>query len=89
MNKNIIFFHLDSLVYKGIEKTSERDIAMPFFEELSKRGVMMTNLFSLAPYTEAAAIALYSGRKTLDNGGYLNKFIDDEKFITKKLDKAG
>ena len=67
--KNILLYVVDSLNYSHI-KNSDLNL-MPFLEELKKDAVYCENMYSQAPYTEAALMNLYCGQDVLENGGYM------------------
>ena len=70
--KNYLLFVIDSLNYSRVKK-SEITL-MPFFEELKKESIYCENMYSQAPYTEAAVMDIYCGQNVLDHKGYLRRF---------------
>lgn len=69
--KNFLLFIIDSLNYSHVKEHPE---LMPFLDKISKSSIVCTNMFSQAPYTEAAVMNIYCGQNVLDNGGYLKRF---------------
>ena len=70
-NKNVICITIDALAYDSIEREIDGEKIMPFLASLSEKGCTYTNMYSQAPYTEAALVALLGGENVLDNGGYI------------------
>ena len=70
--KNQVLFIIDSLNYEHV-KHSKINL-MPFLSELEKKGISCSNMYSQAPYTEAAVMNIYCGQNVLDNDGYLLRF---------------
>ena len=62
---------------------------MPFLDRLRKESLDFTNIYSEAPYTEAALVSLLCGMDTLKGGGYLKKLKGKEKNYFKKTHKLG
>ena len=89
IKKNLLFFHLDSLMYDGIVDKPERPCPMPFLRSLMDKGLCTTNLYSKAPYTEAAVMSLYAGYDTMSHGGYMEKFRYTPDFLFRRLHDAG
>lgn len=85
--KNILLFVVDSLNYSHIKK-SDLDL-MPFLEELKKDAVYCENMYSQAPYTEAALMGLYCGQDVLENGGYMLRFKDAPTAIFDAMQQKG
>ena len=85
--KNYLLFIIDSLNYSHV-KESPVDL-MPFLSELKKKGIYCDNMFSQAPYTEAAVMNLYCGQDVLHNNGYLFRFRDAKSTIFEEMKKAG
>ena len=85
--KNYLLFIIDSLNYSHIE---ESPIAlMPFFSQLKKSGITCDNMYSQAPYTEAAVMNLYCGQDVLQDGGYLFRFKTAQKTIFEAMREHG
>lgn len=74
MKKNIILLVIDSLDYKRLVTAKDRGLNDLFLSGFEKKCITATNMYSQAPYTEAASMALYCGQRTMDKGGYLEKF---------------
>ncbi|MEG1996429.1 MAG: sulfatase-like hydrolase/transferase, partial [Oscillospiraceae bacterium] len=89
MKKNLLFFHLDSLMYDAIVDTKNRKCPMPFLQSLVSQGLHTDKLYSKAPYTEAAIMSLYCGFDTMSYGGYMEKFANAPNIIYKVLKKNG
>ena len=85
--KNILLYVVDSLNYSHI-KNSDLNL-MPFLEELKKNAVYCENMYSQAPYTEAALMNLYCGQDVLENGGYMLRFKDTPNTIFDAMRQNG
>lgn len=70
--KNVIFLVIDSLNYSHVLETKGK--LMPFLDELEKKYVSCEDMYSQAPYTEAAVMGIYCGQNVLDNGGYIERY---------------
>lgn len=88
MSKNVIFFVIDSLLYTRLGN-SHGYSASPFIDEKLKNAVFADNMYSEAPFTEAATIALLTSSHTLDNGGYLKRFKNQGKNIGELFEDRG
>ena len=84
---NVVLLVIDAFDQKRIEETNYK--ITPNLERLLKRGVKFTNVYSQAPYTEAALMSLYAGQNTLDNGGYMYRFGTAKKTIFECFNEAG
>ena len=69
---NAILIVIDAYDQTRIEQSNYS--LTPNLERLSKNGIKFTNVYSQAPYTEAAVMNLYAGQNTLSRGGYLYRF---------------
>lgn len=78
MKKNTIFIVIDSIYYDKTISNSYHNSPMPFLETLRKKGLDFTNMYSEAPYTEAALVSLLCGQDTLKSGGYIKKLYGKE-----------
>lgn len=87
MKKNILLFIVDSLNYSRV-KSSELEL-MPFLGELERKGISCENMFSQAPYTEAAVMNIYCGQNVLSNGGYLRRFADAPLTVFEAMQQKG
>lgn len=76
---NCVMIVIDSLNYTRVEESKE-DL-LPFLHTKGQNGIVATNMYSMAPYTEAAAMALYGGQKTLSNHGYLKRYAEIPKLL--------
>ena len=65
MPKNNILIVIDSLYYDKTILSSNHPSTMPFLDKLRSEGITCTNMFSEAPYTEAALVSLLCGVDTL------------------------
>lgn len=87
MKRNYLLFIIDSLNYSHIKESSVK--LMPFFEELKSKGICCENMYSQAPYTEAAVMNLYCGQDVLQNNGYIFRFKNAKTTIFEEMKKAG
>lgn len=71
MKKNVLYIVIDS-VTNDIIFNPNLNVA-PFLKELRKKSITGDNMYSEAPYTEAALLGLTSGVHTMDNGGYMQR----------------
>lgn len=85
--KNYLLFIIDSLNYSH-EKRSQIEL-MPFLSQLRKVGISCENMYSQAPYTEAAVMNLYCGQDVLQDGGYLFRFKNAQKTIFEVMKEHG
>lgn len=76
--KNTIFIVIDSLFYDKTTSCSYRNQTMPFLDKLRSEGIDCTNMYSEAPYTEAALVSLLCGVDTLKKGSYIRKLYGKE-----------
>lgn len=86
-NKNFLLFIVDSLNYSHVKSSTVE--LMPFLNELRRKGISCENMFSQAPYTEAAVMNLYCGQDVLHNGGYMFRFKDAEQTIFDVMKQHG
>ncbi|MEG1836452.1 MAG: sulfatase-like hydrolase/transferase [Synergistaceae bacterium] len=88
--KNVILLIIDSYNYSRIRSNDEgKKRLAPFFKKLEEKSIYATNMFSQAPYTEAAEMSLYCGQNVLDYGGYLKRFADTPLTIFEAFKSAG
>ena len=73
MKRNMIMLVLDSITYTRLNESNMRECPAPFLKELMDNSVRITNMFSQAPYTEAAVVSLQCGSNTLDNYGHMRR----------------
>jgi len=59
--KNTIFLVIDSIFYDKTISQDYRKNPMPFLNKLRSEGIDCTNMYSEAPYTEAALVSLLCG----------------------------
>lgn len=72
--KNVIFLLIDSFDFSKIGSGEYRNSPTPFIDELIKKSYYTTNMYSQAPYTEAALMSTICGCDTLDYNGYLKRY---------------
>ena len=78
MTKNNIFIVIDSLYYDKTIASSKHPDSMPFLNKLRSEGITCENMYSEAPYTEAALVSLLCGVDTLKKGSYIRKLYGKE-----------
>lgn len=69
---NCVLIVIDSLDYTRCQHSKE-DL-LPYLNKCAQNGIVCENMYSQAPYTEAAAMALYCGQNTLDHHGYIERY---------------
>ena len=69
-------------------KSSNLNIT-PFLNELKKNNVYIDDMYSQAPYTEAANMGIYCGQDTLQNGGYMFRYKYAPKTIFEAMKEKG
>lgn len=70
--KNVVLLVIDSL--GNYNRRKVEDILLPFMSGLKKESIYYPNMFSEAPYTEAALISMLCGKDTLADEGYFYRF---------------
>lgn len=70
--KNVVFLVIDSLGNYNRQSVEEK--IMPFMAKLKNESLYFPNMFSEAPYTEAAVMSMLCGKNTLEDEGYLYRF---------------
>lgn len=85
--KNYLLFIVDSLNYSHV-KASPVPL-MPFCDSIAPESIVCDNMYSQAPYTEAAVMNLYCGQNVLDHGGYLRRFADAPQTLFEVMREAG
>lgn len=73
MKYNAITILVDSAVWECIGKTRAAVSPTPFLDSIKHESITTTNLYSHAPFTDAATRSLYSGRNTLDDYSFFLK----------------
>lgn len=73
MKKNVVMLVLDSVTYENTLKNSGKDCPMPFLNSLIKDSLEIKNMYSEAPFTEAALVSLLTGDNTLDKTGHMKR----------------
>lgn len=84
--KNIILFIIDSMNYSHMKGNR---YLTPYFNRLREEGLSFENMYSQAPYTEAAVMNLYCGQSVLDNNGYIRRFADAPKTVFEAMQDKG
>ncbi len=69
--KNLIYILVDALSYDNVGDREYRESPTPFLDELANKSLSFHNMYTQAPYTEAAFVSTLCGENVLDNGGYL------------------
>ena len=72
--KNILFIVLDSITNDQLFNCINSKAKAPFLNKLRDKAITGDNMYSQAPYTEAALMSLLGSVDTLDAGGYMEKF---------------
>lgn len=73
MKKNVLFIVVDSVTNDVLfNKKNSKSIA-PFLNMLREKSISGDNMYSEAPYTEAALISLLASLDTMDSGGYMER----------------
>ena len=85
--QRILLFIIDSLNFSRLRDNGKS--LMPFLYRLSREGISCENMFSQAPYTEAAVMNIYCGQSVLENGGYLKRFKCAKKTIFEAMKENG
>lgn len=85
--ENIVLLLIDSLNYRHV-KDSPIEL-MPFLKQLQSKGIYCDNMYSQAPYTEAANMNIYCGTDVLDDGGYIFRYKDAKKTIFEAMKERG
>ena len=68
--KNVVLMIIDSMNYSHMK--SNRYLT-PFLNSLMKNNLHYENMYSQAPFTEAASMNIYCGQNVLDRGGYIKR----------------
>lgn len=87
MKKNVILFVIDSLNNTRVKEYG--NILMPYLSTLKSKYCFCDNMYSQAPYTEAAVMNLYCGQDVLANNGYLYRFKDAPEVMFEKFKELG
>ncbi len=67
---NVIFILIDSVYSEALGTLKTEESSTPFIDSLAQEGFFAKNVYSYAPYTDAATIGLYCGIPTLEAFGY-------------------
>lgn len=73
MKKNVLFIVIDSVTNDVIFNKNTLKKCTPFLNKLRSKSISGDNMYSEAPYTEAALMSLLGSVDTMDNGGYMEK----------------
>lgn len=84
---NGLLLIIDSLDYTRCQNAAA-DL-LPNLNMRSKKGVKCENMYSQAPYTEAATMAIYCGQNTLDNHGYIERYQNADDVLMEVMQKGG
>ena len=84
--KNIVLIVVDSMNQSHMKTNPS---LTPFLNGLKKDGFSFENMYSQAPYTEAAEMCIYCGQNVLDNGGYIKRFMNAEETIFEAFKRKG
>lgn len=86
--KNIVYILVDAFYSEALRDENLIN-KMPYFNSLMENSYYFNNVFSLAPYTEAALISTLGGERTLENGEYFNALNNCDNFLFEYLNKNG
>lgn len=80
--KNVFYLIIDAFCYNNLNRKIGNEFTTPFLRKLANEHTSIENMYSQAPYTEAALVSLLSGENTLERGGYLygNKTVQNTIF---------
>lgn len=67
---NVIFILIDSVFSECLSNNRTDESSTPFIDSLVSESLFANNVYSYAPYTDAATIGLYCGIPTLEKLGY-------------------
>lgn len=67
---NVIFVVVDALCFDSLHRRVGDRWVMPHLRKLAETDNAWDNVYSLAPYTEAALVSLLGGTRTMERGGY-------------------
>ncbi len=87
--KNVFFIVLDSFVADKLGNTKYGPSPTPFLDELCKKSLVCTNMYSQGPYTEAGSRALLTGFDSLDYGGYMHNLYEAKVTYLEVFKQAG
>ncbi|HJJ41719.1 MAG TPA: sulfatase-like hydrolase/transferase [Methanocorpusculum sp.] len=85
--KNCLLFVIDALNYSHVKESPIN--LMPYTKELAKKSIFCDNMYSQAPFTEAALMNLCCGQNVLDYGGYMFRFKDAPSTLFEEMQKHG
>ena len=84
---NCLFIVVDSFSYSLVQR-SKLDLT-PNLNKRAEKGIKCEAVYSQAPYTEAAAMALYCGQNTLSHHGYIERYNQAKTTLTEAFQHAG
>ena len=84
--KNVVLIVIDSMNYSHMK--SNRYLT-PFINSLLENNLHYENMYSQAPFTEAASMNIYCGQNVLDRGGYIKRYKDAEKTLFESFKEKG
>lgn len=87
--KNVIYLVIDSVSFERIFESRIQPSPAPFLYKLKDSALFCEKMYSMAPYTEAAVMALIGGVNTLDHGGYMKRFCDIPQTLMEAASEAG
>lgn len=87
--KNVIFLVIDSLGFEYLNSDFAKSVSAPFLNKLREDYLSVEQMYSQAPFTEAAVMGLCCGQKTLDHNGYLRRIQDAENNLFEVFHKNG
>lgn len=89
MKKNVIFLVLDSFIYYKIGNTEYGQSPTPFLDELKRKSLFCSNMYSQGPFTESGNKALLTGNDSLNDGGYMHNLNESENIYLEVFKKNG
>lgn len=72
MKKNVFFIVVDSFIADKVGNDKSSISPTPFLDELKKKSLYCSNMYSQGPHTEAGCKALLTGFDSMDYGGYMH-----------------
>lgn len=87
--KNLIYILVDALSYDNVGKREYRQSPTAFLDELKEQSLSYENMYTQAPYTEAAFVSTVCGENVLDHGGYLLGLQNCDTCYANELKKKG
>lgn len=87
--KSAVFILIDAFGSNFIGETPYRNSPTPYIDSLMKEAVSVRDMYSMAPFTEAALIATWGGENTLDHGSAMKSMEQCREVIAEMLSKSG